>query len=182
VCYEGHRPDLREEDGGCVVMNFINWWQNKARGRVFEAFNRCWPKAGDLFLTILYPRVVLDQRKRDRQFDERTVRDCPDNRTELEWKEAVNELEARLQGHDKTCPTCGQSIQASHKYNVTETEEWLPGKSDLPRGRWALHAHTPTLRAARILQRFMGPRATVWVRTEIEGNSSSYKKVDGDKS
>jgi DNA repair exonuclease SbcCD ATPase subunit len=116
------------------------------------------------------------------QIDERTIRDCPGNRTELEWKVAVGQLEERLQGHDKTCPTCGQSIQASHKYNVTETEEWLPSKSDLPRGRWALHAHTPTLRAARILQRFMGPRATVWVRTEIEGNSSSYKKVDGDKS
>jgi ribosomal protein S27AE len=111
------------------------------------------------------------------QIDERTIRDCPGNRTELEWKAALHEMETRLQGKDTTCSKCGQSICASHKYAVTETEEWLPGKSDLPRGRWGITLYAPTLRAARQLQKFMGQRASIWVRTKVEGNSSSYRKV-----
>lgn len=50
----------------------------------------------------------------------------------------------------------------SHAYRVTETEDWLPTDSGLPRGRWALAASAPTLAAARKIQKFLGPRATVW--------------------
>jgi hypothetical protein len=44
----------------------LHWWRDKARGRIFEAINRRWPEAGDFLFVVLFPREVLDQRKRDK--------------------------------------------------------------------------------------------------------------------
>ncbi len=60
-------------------MNFINWWRNKARGRIFEAFNRRWPQAGDFLFVVLFPREVLDQRKRDKAMRKRFETFCKKN-------------------------------------------------------------------------------------------------------
>jgi ribosomal protein L34E len=68
------------------------------------------------------------------EIDERTIRDCPGGRTEVEWREAARKLEKEVQGTSR-CHTCGQSLREVEKYRVTETEEWLPAKCDLPRGR-----------------------------------------------
>ena len=109
--------------------------------------------------------------------DARTIRDCPGNRTEEEWRAAVRALEEKLQ-HNERCSKCGHEREYSDKYVVTETEGWLPAGNDLPRDRWALSVQTPTLRAARRLRRFMGSRAVIWVRTGREKNSTTYEKVD----
>jgi hypothetical protein len=115
------------------------------------------------------------------EVDAETIRDCPGDRTEVEWRIAVREKQAELQGPSTTCQACGQEIAKSHKYIVTETEEWLPASADLPRGRWALSAHLPTLAAAREMQRFMGPRATVWIQTARKNNSATYRQLEKEK-
>lgn len=108
--------------------------------------------------------------------DRRTVRDCPGNRTENEWRAAVQELADKLAKGHNHCLTCGQSIDTHAPFHVSETEEWLPGNTGLPRGRWALSARAFTIKAAKQLQEFMGPRAKIWVRTRVEGNSTSYEE------
>ena len=47
-------------------MNPIAWWKNSARGHIFEALHRRWPKAGDFLFAVLFPREILAQRKRDK--------------------------------------------------------------------------------------------------------------------
>src|SRR5581483_6054210 len=112
------------------------------------------------------------------QIDERTIRDCPGNRTEQEWRQAVLELEDKLKGIERHCSKCGQSLNtASFKYVVTETESWLPSCAELPRGRWGLTAHARTIHHAKRLREFMGERATIWVRRDRQpkGGGTAYK-------
>jgi hypothetical protein len=107
------------------------------------------------------------------------VRDCPGNRTEDEWRNAVWELEAKLRGPDRNCKCCGNWIGLSDRYVVTETESWMPSESKLPRGRWGLRVHAATLKGARRLQRFLGPRATIFRMTERIGTGASYAPLSG---
>ena len=111
------------------------------------------------------------------QVDERTIRDCPGDRTEVEWRAAVSRLEKELTGTSR-CTTCGQPLHAVEKYQITETESWLPSHARLPRGRWGLSAMTYTLTAAKKLRKFMGPRATIYVLDIRRGDgSSSYRRL-----
>ena len=112
------------------------------------------------------------------QIDEVTIRDCPGNRTEVEWREAVRALEKKLQGGEGHCSKCGQSLANDNRYHISETKAWLPCDGDLPRNRWALSAHTSTLKAARAMQKFMGKRAVIWVRTKREGQSTTYRQLE----
>jgi hypothetical protein len=112
------------------------------------------------------------------KIDEETIRDCPGDRTEIEWKKAVADLERTLHGDGKACSKCGQHLAVSHKYMVTETASWMPGDAKLPRGRWAVSAYAATLVNARMLQRLMGQRATVWIMTKCEERSTSYRRLD----
>lgn len=112
------------------------------------------------------------------QIDERTIRDCPGNRTEAEWREAVRQLEAKLRGKDRCCSKCGQTVgESAFKYVVTETESWLPSFAKLPRDRWGLITHARTIHHAKKLREFMGKRATIWVRRERQPKSggTAYK-------
>ena len=113
------------------------------------------------------------------QIDERTIRDCPGGRTEIEWRASVKKLSKALRSRRGRCRTCGQSIGGGFSlYVVKETESWLSGDGDLPRGRWALSADADTLRAANRLKIFMGPRARIWKRISVdEGGSASYEPV-----
>jgi len=109
------------------------------------------------------------------QVDERTIRDCPGNRTELEWRKAVREMEEKLRSHAERCSKCGQSLHGHSKYVVHETQAWLSVDGDLPRNRWGLSANAPTLTVARKLQKFMGPRATIWIRTSQDDRGATYE-------
>ena len=109
------------------------------------------------------------------EVDERTIRDCPGGRTEVEWREAVRSLEASVQVAAR-CHSCGQSLHTVKKYRVTETEEWLPSRAGLPRGRWGLSATAYTLAGAKKLKALMGPRATIWASHEKNGRGS-YRRL-----
>jgi len=148
--------------------------------------------AVDIYHDLLTQKLFIMRELRERratkemqwQIDERTVRDCPGNRTEAEWREAVIRRAEKLNGQ-KSCSKCKQEISTSGmRYYVTETESWLPsGTSEpksykpLPRGRWAQHASARTLSIARKLREFMGKRATIWERCKRQPKGgTSYKK------
>ena len=52
------------------MIRVFAWWRNKARGAIFEALNRRlpprWLKPRDVLFAALFPREILDQRKRDK--------------------------------------------------------------------------------------------------------------------
>ena len=108
----------------------------------------------------------------------RTVRDCPGGRTEVEWREAVRDVEKSVNGRSEACPACGGVRTVHQRYVITETENWMPADAGLPRNRWARSAHSGTLAGARKLRRFFGSRSVIWIRVSQHDNSASYEQFE----